>query len=126
MACSQFCCHSQIYDILMGKATKESMSSRAGLKFMAGAIAPITIGSVAVSTPALPPPEDIPEEILRTEVILEARSPLDGTPLTAAEYDQLRETLAAAPDRTLAPEIQELIFLLQLRRVLKPVLPLLP
>ena len=102
------------------------MSSRAGLKFMAGAIAPITIGSVAVSTPALPPPEDIPEEILRTEVILEARSPLDGTPLTAAEYDQLRETLAAAPDRTLAPEIQELIFLLQLRRVLKPVLPLLP
>jgi len=35
---------------------------------------------------ALPPPEDLPEEILRTEIITEARSPIDGQPLTAAEY----------------------------------------
>lgn len=35
---------------------------------------------------ALPPPEDVPEEILRTEIITEARSAIDGQPLTAAEY----------------------------------------
>jgi hypothetical protein len=39
---------------------------------------------------ALPPPEDLPEEILRTEIITEARSPIDGQPLTAAEYAQLQ------------------------------------
>ncbi len=39
---------------------------------------------------ALPPPEDLPEEILRTEIITEARSPIDGQPITPAEYIQLQ------------------------------------
>lgn len=38
---------------------------------------------------ALPPPADLPEEYLRTKMILEARSPLDGDVLTAAEYSDL-------------------------------------
>ena len=38
----------------------------------------------------LPPPEDTHEEILRTEIITEARSPIDGELLTAAEYAQLQ------------------------------------
>ncbi len=38
---------------------------------------------------ALPPPTDLPEEYLRTKMILEARSPLDGDVLTAAEYSDL-------------------------------------
>lgn len=46
------------------------------------------------SAEALPPPEDIPEEILRTEIILEGRSPLDGKPLSAAEYAELEARLA--------------------------------
>ncbi|MGF1521929.1 MAG: hypothetical protein ACFBSF_06355 [Leptolyngbyaceae cyanobacterium] len=75
---------------------------------------------------ALPPPEDPPEEILRTEIILEARSPLDGDVLTAAEYDQLQEELSRNDATLLSSQIRELIFLLQLRRVVKPVIPFLP
>jgi hypothetical protein len=75
---------------------------------------------------ALPPPEDTPEEVLRTEIILEARSPLTGEPLTAAEYAELMADLRSDREPILASEIRETIFLLQLRRVLKPVIPILP
>jgi hypothetical protein len=73
---------------------------------------------------ALPPPEDIPEEILRTEIITEGRSPLDGKPLNAAEYAQLQEDLATAklpPEIT--PKIRELIFLLNIRDLFKTITP---
>lgn len=80
----------------------------------------------ALSTPALalPPPEDTPEEVLRTEIITEARSPLTGEPLSAAEYAVLMEQLED-PNRNpqVSPEIAQLIGLLQIRRVFKPVLP---
>lgn len=73
----------------------------------------------------LPPPEDVPEEVLRTEIITEARSPIDGKPLTAAEYAQLKaqleERLAPAE---VTPKIQGLIFLLRLRQLLRTVTPL--
>lgn len=75
---------------------------------------------------AIPPPEEIPEERLRTEIILEARSPLDGEPLTPAEYEALQAAIVDFPAPTLSPQIRETIFLLQLRRVLRPILPLLP
>ncbi len=37
----------------------------------------------------LPPANDIPEEILRAEIIIEARSPIDGKPLSATEFAEL-------------------------------------
>jgi hypothetical protein len=37
----------------------------------------------------IPPADEIPEEVARTEIILEARSPLDNRPLTAEEIRQL-------------------------------------
>ncbi|MCT7993924.1 hypothetical protein [Laspinema olomoucense] len=43
---------------------------------------------------ALPPASDVPEEILRTEIITQGRSPIDGTPLTPAEYAALLEERA--------------------------------
>ena len=68
--------------------------------------------------------EDVPEEILRTEIITEARSPLTGDPLTAAEYAQLQAELAAPAGGNLVNEdIQYLIFLLQFRRAIKPIVP---
>lgn len=73
---------------------------------------------------ALPPPEDIPEEILRTEIILEGRSPIDGKPLTAAEYAEIEAKLAQSPyPSKLNSDIEELIFLLQLRKFFKTVIP---
>lgn len=69
---------------------------------------------------ALPPPEDIPEEILRTEIILEARSPIDGTALNPAEYAELQAQLQESGfDPQLNSDVQELIFLLQLRKFIK-------
>lgn len=79
------------------------------------------------SAVSLPPPEDTPEEVLRTEIITQARSPVDGKPLTAGEYAELQAQLQVrrgTPE--LAPELQEKIFLLRLRRVIRTVIPFLP
>jgi hypothetical protein len=75
---------------------------------------------------ALPPPEDTPEEVLRTEIILEARSPIDGQPLTAAEYAQLKAQLEnRQPQRPqVNPKLRQLIFLLRLRRMIRQIVPL--
>ena len=74
-------------------------------------------------TVALPPPEDIPEEVLRSEIVVRGRSPLNGEALSAAKYTQLvqsfRET--AAPG-SLNPRIESLIFSLKLLRFLRTII----
>jgi hypothetical protein len=72
-------------------------------------------------------PEEIPEEVLRTEVIVEARSPLDGEPLSAAEYAQLMEQLedGSGPPEV-SPQLRETVFLLQLRQLIKTLIPFAP
>ena len=73
---------------------------------------------------ALPPPEDIPEEVLRMEIITEGRSPLDGEPLTAAEYAQIKAELGESPyPPELNSKLQQLIFLLKVRKMLKTFVP---
>ena len=74
---------------------------------------------------ALPPPEDTPEEVLRTEIVTEARSLLDGESLTAAEYAELQAALQAGPatPAQLNSEIRHLVFLLRIRKLLKTILP---
>ena len=75
---------------------------------------------------ALPPVDDIPEEVLRTEIILEARSPIDGKPLTASEYAQLKEEKAKSPyPPQINSKIRTIVFLLEIRRFVKTVLPFL-
>jgi hypothetical protein len=75
---------------------------------------------------ALPPADDIPEEVLRTEIILEARSPIDGRPLTASEYAQLNEEKAKNPyPPQINSKIRNLVFLLEIRRFVRTVLPFL-
>jgi hypothetical protein len=76
---------------------------------------------------ALPPPDDVPEEILRTEVITEARSPLNGEPLAAADYAVLQDRLRDANTEAMVnPDLAQLVQLLQLRHILKPILPFIP
>lgn len=76
---------------------------------------------------ALPPAEDIPEEILRTEIITEARSPVDGQPLTPAQYAELQAQLEAGPpiEPNLAPQVKRTITLLRLRRFIRTFFPFL-
>lgn len=75
----------------------------------------------------LPPPEDLPEEVLRTEIITEARSPVDGQPLTPAEYAELQEQLQVNPQlEVLVPtKIKEDLFLLNIRKLLRTIVPFL-
>jgi hypothetical protein len=80
-----------------------------------------------VPAQALPPPEDIPEEILRTEIILSARSPVDGKPLTAAQYAELQsflQTRRTPPE--LNSKVRDTVFLLRLRQTLRTFFPFLP
>jgi len=73
---------------------------------------------------ALSPKEDISEEILRTEIILEARSPIDGKPVSVAEYAQLQAQLKTRPyPPKLDPKVRETVFLLRLRKILKTLFP---
>ncbi|MDJ0676645.1 MAG: hypothetical protein QNJ36_14910 [Calothrix sp. MO_167.B42] len=74
---------------------------------------------------ALPPAVDIPEEILRTQIITAARSPIDGKLLTAAEYAELQAKLQTAPPPKLDPAIRENIFLLRIRKLLLRLFPFL-
>lgn len=93
-----------------------------GLKRSSAAIAILLLN--ARSAPALPPPDDIPEEILRAEIIVEARSPMDGQPMTASEYAELKAKLAKSPyPPQLNPQIEQLVFLLRIRKLIKTLIP---
>jgi hypothetical protein len=77
------------------------------------------------SSIALPPPSDIPKEVLRNETILDKRSPINGEPMTAAEYVEFKDKLAESPyPPQINSKLQQLIFLLQVRKFVKTVIPL--
>ena len=72
------------------------------------------------SSRALPPPEDIPEEILRTEIILSGRSPIDGSTLQPGEYAELQAQLQESSfEPALSSDVRQIIFLLQIRKLIK-------
>ena len=76
---------------------------------------------------SLPPPSDVPEEVLRTEIITEARSPLDGKLLTAAEYAQLQAQLESGKfGPELSADIRHLLFLARLRKLIRTFIPFYP
>ncbi len=94
------------------------------LTVMTGILVGLT-RSLGASVMALPPPEDIPEEILRTEIITEARSPIDGKPLTAAEYAELQAHLQTSPTPKLDPRIRQNIFMLRVLKSFRLLFPFL-
>ena len=70
---------------------------------------------------------EIPEEVLRTEIIIEARSPIDGKALNAAEYAELQAQLQTRPNPPkLSPKVRETVFLLRLRQLIRTFAPFLP
>lgn len=74
---------------------------------------------------ALPPPDDTPEEILRTEIIIDARSPIDGQPVSAAEYIELQAQLQKVPPPVLNAKLRQTVFLLRIRKALLQFFPFL-
>jgi hypothetical protein len=92
------------------------------------AISPISVqADESIQRPTQIPAE-IPEEVLRQEIILDGRSPLDGQPLTATEYAELQAELERLNEPTpmVSPKLQQLVMLVKLRKFLKTVLPILP
>jgi hypothetical protein len=77
---------------------------------------------------ALPPADDPPEEVLRSEIITDARSPIDGKPLTAAEYAELQADIQKGQpiQPQLSPKARKTIRMLRLRRFIKTFFPFLP
>jgi hypothetical protein len=91
-----------------------------------GLLIGLLLGSNLAPALALPPPSDQPEEVQRTEIITEARSPVDGKPLTAAEYAQLQAQLQArrpTPETRLNPGIRRTVTLLRLRQAIRSIIP---
>lgn len=103
---------------------------RSKLVIQSAQIALSTIACWHIIAPAradLPPDNDIPEEVLRAEIITEARSPIDGKALSAVEFAELvvntrlqieRENAATAAN---SPKLKETLFLLRLRGFLRSV-----
>jgi len=86
---------------------------------------PLMLMSFCEGAIALPPAEDTPEEVLRNEILLEARSPLDGEPLPPAEYAALQAELQEPTHPPqLGSDIRHNIFLLQLLRMFQTLTPL--
>ena len=83
-------------------------------------ILPVQAGSIPVDT-------DIPEEVLRAEIITEARSPIDGKALSATEFAELVVTtkrqieLENANVAANSPKLKETLTLLRLRGFLRSV-----
>ncbi|WP_017744800.1 hypothetical protein [Scytonema hofmannii] len=74
---------------------------------------------------ALPPLQDIPEEILRMEIVTAARSPIDGSLVSASEYSKLQLQLSVSPPPKLDPKIRDQVFLLRIRKLLLQIFPFL-
>ncbi|WP_373545449.1 hypothetical protein [Chamaesiphon sp.] len=76
---------------------------------------------------SLPLENDLPEEVLRAEIITEARSPIDGKALSANEFAELVVTakqqveLDNASLVTNNSKVKETLFLLRLRGFLRSV-----
>jgi hypothetical protein len=83
---------------------------------------------------AAPTPEqnfleaEIPEEVLRTQIILDVRSPIDGTPMSPVEYAefQARQEALYQPPATVSEEVRGVVRALKIRRFIKRVLPFIP
>ncbi len=94
---------------------------------IASLISPFTLLPLSPGL-ALPPPEDVPEEILRTHIVLDARSPIDGKPMTPAAYADLQnqQQTPFEPPPQVSPQVRGVVNALRIRRFVKRFLPFIP
>lgn len=113
----------------MGDSFRRKRWRRLGLIGLGGSLVVGWVG-LSMPSPAQSPDlalgQDIPEEILRTEIITAARSPLDGSPMTAAAYAALQADLQTSDyPPTLSSGTRQIVFLLQIRRAIRTFFPFL-
>jgi hypothetical protein len=98
------------------------------LLVFAAPLAGQTIAQTVAPTAALPPATETPEEVLQTEVITSARSPIDNRSLTATQYAELKTDIDRANQvqPQLSSKLRNTVALLKLRKFIKTVLPFIP
>jgi hypothetical protein len=103
------------------------MRSKLAIQSAQIALSTIACWQIIAPARAVPPDNDIPEEVLRAEIITEARSPIDGKALSAVEFAELVVNTRLQIDRDNAataansPKLKETLFLLRLRGFLRSV-----
>ncbi len=72
--------------------------------------------------------DDLPEEVLRSEILLDGRSSLTGERLSATEYAEMQSEIeqANAVEPQVASKLRNLVGLVKLRKFIKTVLPIVP
>jgi hypothetical protein len=112
------------------KAKKHNLAIASFFSFQISAMTILPMLSFAETKPTPYLQEDIPEEVLRAEIYTDARSPIDGKQLTAAEYTELMEKLRSLdsipPEDFVSPKVREVIGLLKLRKFLRQFIPFIP
>jgi hypothetical protein len=111
-------------------AKKHNLAIATFFSFQISAMTILPMLSFAETKPTPYLQEDTPEEVLRAEIYTDARSPIDGKQLTAAEYTELMEKLRSLdsipPEDFVSPKVREVIGLLKLRKFLKQFIPFIP
>lgn len=76
---------------------------------------------------ALPPPEDLPEEVLRVEMLVESRDGM-GQPIDAGTYAQIQQAVNRRnqDNPQVAEELQSLLLQLRLLNLIKSLVPFRP
>jgi len=73
---------------------------------------------------ALPDVNEVPEEVLRTEIIIDARSPIDNEHLSPQEYAELQAQLRKSKfSPVLSDGLRHDIFLLNIQKMLRHLNP---
>ena len=112
------------------KLKKHNLAIATFFSFQISAMTILPMLSFAETKPTPYLPEDPAEEVLRAEIYTDARSPIDGKQLTAAEYTELMEKLRSLdsipPEDFVSPKVREVIGLLKLRKFLTQFIPFIP
>ena len=91
-------------------------------------VAAIVLMPISVKAAEIEVLEDVPEEVLRSEILLDGRSSFTGERLSATEYAEMQSEIERtnAVEPPVAPKLRTLVGLIQLRKFIKTVLPIVP
>jgi hypothetical protein len=93
-----------------------------------GLVTAIALMPVSVKAAEVKVLEEVPEEVLRSEILLDGRSSFTGERLSATEYaemqSEIEQTNTVEPQ--VSPKLRTLVGLVKLRKFIKTVLPIVP
>ncbi|MFM7790090.1 MAG: hypothetical protein ACKO90_18825, partial [Microcystis panniformis] len=106
-----YCSRNQLFPIFPLSISNISKRNLAIATFISLQVVTLPIPNQAFAENKSPSPqEDTPEEVLRAEIYTDARSPIDGKQLSAAEYTEIMEKLRSLdsipPEDLVSPKVR--------------------